>query len=304
MSKSFLDAVRQGKNQWWRYLCSLLLILFSWQIIGGFVFGIAISFAGIVRGISSEKILESLSANSLLDLSSLFPPILSYLIFHVPFVFLAVGLFIAIKFIHQRPILSLIRGDATIRWRRVFQGLKLWIVLSTGIEFLKYFLNPSSYQINFHPVQWILLVLLASIITTIQTSLEELLFRGYLLQGLSLITKNKLVLIVVTGIIFAVFHFANPSMAINPVVMGLLYFAFGVFLALITLKDNGLELALGQHAANNFLVVILFGTKTSVLPPTGVFISESILPTIELISFLFMAAVFYYFLLVRHPLNQ
>lgn len=49
-----------------------------------------------------------------------------------------------------------------------------------------------------------------------------------------------------------------------------LYFAVGAFLALITVRDGGLELALGAHAANNLFAALILNHVTSSLPTAGV----------------------------------
>jgi membrane protease YdiL (CAAX protease family) len=49
------------------------------------------------------------------------------------------------------------------------------------------------------------------LLTSIQASAEELLFRGYLLQGTGLVTRRTVLLTVVNGVLFAVLHLSNPE---------------------------------------------------------------------------------------------
>lgn len=90
-----------------------------------------------------------------------------------------------------------------------------------------------------------------------QTSFEELLFRGQILQGLSLGTHKRFIGFVVSSVLFGLMHAANPEVEkIGPFIM-IYYIGTGLFLGLITLLDDGMELALGFHAANNLVGALL-----------------------------------------------
>jgi uncharacterized protein len=67
-------------------------------------------------------------------------------------------------------------------------------------------------------------------------------------------------------------HFGNPEMQRGAVWIALTYFTLAVFFTTITLQDNGLELALGVHAANNLFIVLLINTQDSALQSPAVWI--------------------------------
>jgi len=91
----------------------------------------------------------------------------------------------------------------------------------------------------------------------LQTSFEEYLFRGYLMQGIGVIVKNKWVPLIITSVVFGLLHIANPEVdKLGPVIM-VYYIGTGLFLGIITLMDEGMELALGFHAANNLFTALL-----------------------------------------------
>ena len=73
-------------------------------------------------------------------------------------------------------------------------------------------------------------------------------------------------------------------------------FVVGAFFAFITLLDNGLELALGVHAANNLFIDLLFDYETGWIPTPALFTVSNPDPgftVYNILSFLVMAAVFY-----------
>ena len=184
------------------------------------------------------------------------------------------------------------RADSKIRWRRILTGALVWATISLVVAAIDYGTNPQDYTWSFQPIWW-LIVPVALVITPIQTSCEELFFRGYLMQGMALLTHNKLVLILINGILFMIPHLGNPEMQRGPL-LGLDYLIAGAMLAAIAIRDNGLELALGIHAANN-LQVILFNTKDSALPfPSLWYVKVTNEPIIDIIITTLEYSLFYY----------
>ena len=59
--------------------------------------------------------------------------------------------------------------------------------------------------------EFVLFVLVAAVMVPIQSGYAEAFFRGYILQGLIQLSRNRVVLGVATGIIFALPHLANPE---------------------------------------------------------------------------------------------
>ncbi len=120
------------------------------------------------------------------------------------------------------------------------------------------------------------------------------------MQGLGLLLKQPLVLLIINGVVFMSLHLVNPEMSRGPIWLALYYFAFGVFAAMITLKDNGLELALGLHAANNLSVLLFLSTKDSAIPTPAIWLAKDTGdPRWDLVVFLVKIAIFYYLLLGR-----
>ncbi|WP_299436162.1 CPBP family intramembrane glutamic endopeptidase [uncultured Aquimarina sp.] len=167
------------------------------------------------------------------------------------------ALFFWVKYVHQQSIRSLTTSRKKIDWKRVFFmfGLMaLYILITTGIT---YFMVPEDYEINFNAEPFFILATIAIILVPIQTSFEEYLFRGYLMQGLGLATKTRWIPLLLTSVIFGLMHSANPEVEmIGPIIM-VYYIGTGFFLGIITLMDEGLELALGFHAANNLVTALL-----------------------------------------------
>ena len=114
----------------------------------------------------------------------------------------------------------------------------------------------------------------------LQSATEEIIFRGYLNQGIHHLLKNKWVTFAITSFLFMAMHLANPeAVAGKESGMHVLtmshYFLFGFFACLMVWMDDGLESAIGFHAANNTFAGIFVNYEGSVIPTPSLFIAKS-----------------------------
>ena len=109
-----------------------------------------------------------------------------------------------------------------------------------------------------------LVLIIAFLIIPIQTTIEEVIFRGYLMQGLKMKIGSNKHAVILSGIMFGMMHIGNPEIeAIGNHVI-IYYIASGVFLGLLALYDNGLELSIGYHAANNIFTALMVSNNWQV----------------------------------------
>jgi membrane protease YdiL (CAAX protease family) len=282
MNAAFLSAARQGQNHWWRYGLGILTIAFFWIFLG--------SIPLIIWSVLYPQTLFTQSATPL-------DQVWQYMIVSLSFVFFLLGLWITIRFIHKRRFSTLIQASAVIRIGRILQGAGLWAGLM-GIAYLIEALSfPDHFTFTFNAPAWFILLPIALVLTPIQSATEELFFRGYLLQGLALLTRNRWILTIATSLFFAVLHFGNPEVeASNSFAwIALHYFAIGVFFVFITLKDNSLELAIGAHAANNLFLGLVVSPSVSVLnTPALVTHTTRAEAQIDFFLFLLQATIFFF----------
>lgn len=300
MSSSFLDAVRQGKNQWWRYLLGILVILFAFIGLGLILSGIAALLAVLIAspdgltGTLQQRLMQFVETPSALVLAVML----------IPFICAFLSLFFVMRVIHERDVRSLVASDRTIRWSQVGLASAVWFGLLLLLSGVGYLLSPTSYAFTFNPSQWFILLPVALLLIPIQTSVEELVFRGYLLQGSGLLTRQPLILILLNSLLFMVPHLGNPEMQRGFVWGALTYWILGVFFVVITLKSDRLELALGVHAAQNLFVALVLNSKDSALPTHAIWtITETVNPRSSFWGLLILCCVFYaLFFLRRRPI--
>ena len=250
---NFIQQAYRGKYEWWRYIVGVCTV-----IIGVMVFSMPHVVAILMKKMSGNEVdLNKLENNDMEYILSLFDSNVNLFFMMLPFVGGLLFLIIVIRFLHKQSFVSLTTSRKKIDWKRVSFSFFFWGILSSGLILLDYYLSPNDYLINFNLKPFLILSALAIILVPIQTSCEEYLFRGYLMQGLGIISKNRLFPLIMTSVVFGLMHYANPEVDKLGSIMMVYYIGTGLFLGIITLMDEGLELALGFHAANNLFTVLL-----------------------------------------------
>ncbi|WP_341478029.1 type II CAAX endopeptidase family protein [Christiangramia sabulilitoris] len=173
------------------------------------------------------------------------------------FVIFLAGLFLWVKYVHHQPIKALTTSRKKIDWSRFWFVFILVGAFSIIITLLDYFANPEDYVVNFELEPFLYLLLICVLLIPIQTSFEEYFFRGYLMQGLGILARNRWVPLIFTSLVFGGLHYFNPEVTKLGDIIMIHYIGTGFMLGIITLMDEGLELALGFHAANNLITALL-----------------------------------------------
>jgi membrane protease YdiL (CAAX protease family) len=293
LEPSYLDEATRGKSSIWRYIAGTLSILFTWLILGGVATAVLLIALGIFQGLPLTELTELIFDPSLLGY------IPYYLVLNLGFLFLWFGIWLSVRLIHGRSLRSLVTAKRSISWRRMGVGFIVWALLLGVGTLVEYLVSPETFTVTFDASIFIPFAILAILITPMQTTAEELFFRGYLAQAGSLISRNWIFLSIWSGVLFALPHITNPEVATNMGVVLLTFFVLGAFLAWISLKDGTIELAIGIHAANNLMAGLLVTFPESVLPTPAILTTTHFEPVFSLIAELIMCALFYLVVFVR-----
>ncbi|WP_421804098.1 CPBP family intramembrane glutamic endopeptidase [Flagellimonas sp.] len=187
---------------------------------------------------------------------------------------LVVGFFVVLGWtllVHQQSITSLTTSRKKIDWKRILFAFGLWAgvtIILTGVDI---FFSPEKYELNFNLVKFIPLAIIAILLIPLQTSFEEYLFRGHMMQGIGLMAKNRWLPLFITSSLFGLMHIANPEVEKLGLGIMVYYIGTGFFLGILTLMDEGLELALGFHAANNLITALLVTADWTAFQTNSIF---------------------------------
>lgn len=195
---------------------------------------------------------------------------------------LVVGFFVVLGWtllVHQQSITSLTTSRKRIDWNRILFAFGLWSAVTIILTGVDIFFSPEKYELNFNLAKFIPLAIIAILLIPLQTSFEEYLFRGHMMQGIGLMAKNRWLPLIVTSSLFGLMHIANPEVEKLGLGIMIYYIGTGFFLGILTLMDEGLELALGFHAANNLITALLVTADWTAFQTNSIFkdVSEPVL---------------------------
>ena len=283
----FLEGIDSKINPFIKYVKGSLIFIF-FHIIGQIPLSLyIISQSDIVEGVHSQQ-----------DLFNNLPSNLTLFLVLLPFAVVLPFVYLVVTRLHNQSILSLITARNRVDYNKIFFSFMLWGSFSTLMVFFDYWMSPEDFTWNFKPLTFLILFLISIVMIPLQTTLEEIIFRGYLLQGFGVLFKNRWMPLLTTSTLFGLLHLWNPEIDKLGIHLIWYYIGTGLFLGLITLMDEGLELALGFHAANNLVTALLvtaswtaFQTESLLIdnsePTLGVELILTLLLIYPLIVFIF-----------------
>jgi hypothetical protein len=211
------------------------------------------------------------------------------------FPFFLAGVLIAVILIHRRHPRTLVTARERIDWCRIGQGFVAWSVPVCLIGVLgQYLFYPDSFSFNFDLATFALFVPLALVFTAIQTTTEELFYRGYIVQGASMISTNRVFLALVAAVVFTLPHLLNPEVSAGGwlTVFSNYFLVPGLLWTVVSLIDGTTELAIGVHFANNIIGNLLINRDGSALPTPALFKISEFHATYVALSVLVVIPVF------------
>ena len=245
---SFLTSADQGNSRVSGYILTLCIVVLCYAVLGSIPLIVHLSIAngggeGALSGTMSDW-------TALLGENT----ILCYLLF--PFVLVLLTLMLSNRFIHKRSILSLFTSRERFAWKRFFTAAGIWAAVM-ALLLAVMMIDNNQIQWNMNSSTIIPLVFISLLLIPIQTTAEEVLFRGYLFQAFGHKNRRGWISVVVTGVLFGLMHAANPEVETLGYGVMSYYIMTGIFLGFIVLMDDGLELSMGYHAANNIFAALI-----------------------------------------------
>lgn len=236
------------ENVFWKYLLGSF-ILFCASLVGQlpFIFGVYIKSytEKLPYPNSYEATMGYLDSN------------LSLFLMLVSFVFVFFQLYALVRFFHKQSFLQIITSRNKIDWHRILFSFSIWAAITIVSTVVVYILYPEDFVVQLNWIPFLILFGIGLLLFPFQIGCEELIFRGYLMQGFGNLAKNRWFPLLMTSVIFGLLHIANPEVDKMGYSILIYYIGTGLFLGIITLMDEGIELALGFHFANNFIGALL-----------------------------------------------
>lgn len=271
---SFLEQANTGKNSFWRYLLTLVLVTF------------------LTIAAQTVTLLAAIGLTGSLDLGQM-PETLVLAVIMLPFAFIIAGLWLGVHFIHRRGFKTLLTGQKRFGWKKLFLSAGVWLTLSILSDLLLSATHPGNVAWTFNARRFLPFLGAVLLLAPIQVSAEELLFRGYLTQAFGQLSRGVLIPLAYPALLFGLLHGFNPEVgAYGLPVMMAYYIGMGIFLGWVTLRDLGLELALGVHLATNLYALLVMTFPDSAIRSPALFTAQSFDPGAGLVVFAAMVIVY------------
>lgn len=278
-----LEIAFSGTNQWWKYL-----VVFFAALIAANTIGVIPLVLVVIYKVASATEPVNLDMENLMDLSTLgISSNLTLILMLIPFVVGLAILLILIKAMHKQNWKQTINGTSAVRWRRFFLSGFVWALMMSLYLIVDYQINPQDFTFHFDFSTFLPLLAIVVLLIPIQTTFEEVLFRGYFAQGVGVLTKSRILVVIIPALIFGLMHIMNPEVAAYGFWLAMpQYIFFGLVFGVIAVLDDGIESAMGVHAANNMFAALMITSDASALQTSALFTQMNVDPAKELIALL------------------
>ena len=245
----------------WRWILGTLFIVTTWQVLG-----LALTFLLASYFDLDVELLFSTADEDLAAIRAL-PAWSSAATILISFLPLFIATLLAYRIFLKKNIKSLFTSRDAYSYKRTWIGFASLALISSAFGSFDLILNWDSYTFSFKASAFLPYLLIAFTLLPIQTTAEELFFRGWIQRWLDNGKKKQWSISILSGAIFSLPHLANPEVAGKELFFPIIsYGATGFMLAWVTYRDKSLELAIGAHFANNLLAALLVSSQDSALP--------------------------------------
>lgn len=284
-----LKASFAGKNSFWRYIVMFAAVLVVSNTIGA----LPLIIAYARKAATDSSVIKSIASNpndiSVLGLNAN----LELFIMLFPFLAGLLAFVVLIRPLNQRNFKITINGTRKIRWRRLLISGAVWMILSAIYLFIYLKADPSNFRHENTAGSLMVLIVITLVFIPFQAAFEEILFRGYLMQGFTVLARNRWFPLLMTSLFFGLMHLFNPEVKeFGFTDMMSQYVLFGLIFGTITILDDGIEAAIGAHAANNIFLCIMVTHKSSALQTNAIYEQINVHPWIEFTTLLVTGVIF------------
>lgn len=288
-----LESSFSGRNTLWRYVVMFAAVLLASNTIGAIPLLVAMYF----RSASDPGVTAEISANPN-DLSALgLGQDFGFFAMLFPFFIGLLAFALLVKPLNGRSMKTIMNGTSSFRWNRLLISALVYGILSALYFFIYLKADPSNFRLNNTTSTLIPLILISFLCIPFQAAFEEVVFRGYLMQGFAVLARNRWVPLLMTSLLFGLMHSFNPEVEeFGFLEMMPQYVLFGLIFGIVTILDDGIEAAIGAHAANNAFLCIMVTNRASALQTSAVYEQMNVYPWIEFAGLLVTGIVFVFIL--------
>ncbi|HVY90607.1 MAG TPA: CPBP family intramembrane glutamic endopeptidase [Hyphomonadaceae bacterium] len=261
--RQWLTPALGGRSKLWRTVFGAIGVLIIW----GAWTGLAI-LAGILSGYVTRDGMRSLMGEGGVE-QSYDDAVKLGLVLLATFAGLWLGVIVVVKAWHWRRVTGVISFNGRVDWRQFGAGA----AIAAGYLLVGFVTSVATghppFRTNVELLPWLATLAPMCVLLLIQTTGEELFFRGYLVQQLAARFRHPLVWALIPAVAFGFGHYANGG---NDVAYSVYYviatIMFGLISTVCLWRTGSLSASFGLHFANNVAAFLIAGPEGGPGPGT------------------------------------
>lgn len=258
----FVEAASAGRNDIWRYVVGGLFLVLGFAISSVFLIGSIIGWHYLLDPAASfgDALLAFAMGMKFRWRWGDPYPSSQHFVFAVYLLSLlvaAIGPMLAVKYLHKRPVQTLILGKGSFDWSLlrksfavVFFGYAAWVG-----AMLIFAWDETTIVEPLH--DFLILTVIVVLFVPLQVLGEEIIFRGYVLQATARFSRLSIVRVLIPSALFFAVHLPGSEMTVGGIPFVLHYMFISLYLTWVTVRTDGLETGIGLHIGNNFIAILI-----------------------------------------------
>jgi membrane protease YdiL (CAAX protease family) len=253
-----------------RWIWGTSIILFAWLIIGSLLTGLTAGLFGLELSALAGSDDQSRS------IVASYPPWQAATTLLISFLPLLLAPIALNRFLLKGSTRSIFtKSDRSFR-REVGVGALAMVVLLLFTGIPDFLLNNEDYNFTFEPTRFLPYLVVAAILIPIQTTAEEVFFRGWIQQRIENGRRSIWTVSLIGAALFAIPHLGNSEVNGEFLFALVGYGATGFMFAWVTMRDRSIGVAVGAHAANNILAGLVVTSADSTLPSASLWTTPAV----------------------------
>ena len=262
------DDIRRPRLRSW--FLATFLIFITWLLLGSILTGLVASRFGL-----DLTVLAATDEESLKVLAT-YPAWQSALAILISFAPLLGGTILMHRIFLRAPVRTLFTSRSSGFGADVRLGALVMAGLLIAFAIPDLFFNRDDYELTFNLKAFIPYVIMAILFIPMQTTAEEVFYRGWIQQRLDNGSRSIWLVSTFNGLLFAAPHMANPEVKGEFFLAIIGYGSTGFMFAWVTMRRKSMGVAVGAHAANNLMAGLIITSSDSALPAASIWTTPAV----------------------------
>ncbi|MDX1743992.1 MAG: type II CAAX endopeptidase family protein [Ruegeria sp.] len=229
----------RARPELWRLAVGLAIVVVLYVALNSILFAV---IGGMVTPGQAQTLLRGTSS-------------LATLVLLLSFGFLTLGVGLAAWQMQKRSLTGIL-GPRKLCLQQFWRVLKALVILGLVLMALPPYGMGEPLTQNLAFSKWLVLLPFSLFAVLIQTSAEEMLFRGYLQQSLAARFRSPVIWMGVPSVLFAAGHYAPGVSGENAALVAIWACIFGFLTADLTARAGTLGPAIAMHFLNNTVALV------------------------------------------------